>query len=329
MPDAKLLFLHALTGLHPGAGVALGVVDLPVARERHTQWPLIPGSSLKGVLRAACSERFRSMRAGIPRRSAEAPRGSSASVSASRRQPPGAPEVAAMFGPDTNNASDFAGAVSLTDARLLAFPVRSLRGVFAWTTCPGALERFARDAKLLAGVDGAPEPPRVERGQAACPPSCDLVVADDRLVLEEFEYRRVADDGAAEWLASRVVEDSATAQRLRRNLVVLHDDDFTWFVRHATEVVARVGLDYETKTVRDGALFYEEFIPAETILYASVIAAASRSQEVALAADEVLDLLTKAVPEVLQVGADQTIGKGLCSARFLEGGERAPGEASS
>ena len=51
-----LLFLHAQTAIHPGSGTALGVVDLPVQRERHTQWPVIPGSSLKGVLRDCCRQ---------------------------------------------------------------------------------------------------------------------------------------------------------------------------------------------------------------------------------------------------------------------------------
>ena len=48
---SSVLYIHALTSLHPGSGTALGVVDLPVQRERHTQWPTIPGSALKGVLR--------------------------------------------------------------------------------------------------------------------------------------------------------------------------------------------------------------------------------------------------------------------------------------
>ena len=54
MSESAVLFIHALTGLHPGSGTALGVVDLPVQRERHTQWPVIPGSSLKGILRSTC-----------------------------------------------------------------------------------------------------------------------------------------------------------------------------------------------------------------------------------------------------------------------------------
>ncbi len=70
------------------------------------------------------------------------------------------------------------------------------------------------------------------------------------IVLEEFEFTRSADiGGAAAWIADRAVTDDATRNRLKSHLVVLHDNDFTHFVRHATEVSARIGLDYETKTV--------------------------------------------------------------------------------
>ena len=116
---AALLFLHAQTSLHPGSGTALGVVDLPVQRERHTQWPLIPGSSLKGVVRDAC-----------------------------RRRSGNDDQLYAAFGPDTPDADKHAGAISLTDARILAFPVRSLKGVFAWATCPAVPGRLNRDLSL-------------------------------------------------------------------------------------------------------------------------------------------------------------------------------------
>lgn len=124
MPSSAMLFIHCLTGLHPGSGTALGVVDLPVQRERHTQWPIVPGSSLKGVLRANCA--------------------SSADGRLDER-------VLAAFGPETSRAADHAGAVSISDARLLAFPVRSLKGVFAWTTCQATLSRLRRDLGVLGG----------------------------------------------------------------------------------------------------------------------------------------------------------------------------------
>ncbi len=307
MADANLLFIHALTSVHPGGGAALGVVDLPVQRERHTQWPMIAGSGLKGTFRDAC------------------------------RRPMDGGEWLAAFGPETTNASDHAGALAFTDARLLAFPVRSLRGIFAWATCPAVLHRFGRDAKLLAGSTTAPPaPPPVERGQAACPSASDNLVDGRCLLLEEFEFLRTGDDSGiaaiAAWLAGRAIGDEETGARLKRNLVVLHDDDFTYFARHATEVVARVGLDYESKTVRKGALFYEEFLPPETLLYSVVLATASRRRSktdrngkesrarVDLDAARMLGLLRRHTPPTLQIGADQTIGKGLWCARQTGGG---------
>lgn len=301
---ANLLFLHALTGLHPGGGTAAGVVDLPVQRERHTQWPMIPGSGLKGVLRDACR----------------------------RMLGAGNDELLAAFGPpppseagasQTTKASDFAGALAFTDARVVAFPIRSLRGVFAWVTCPAVLERLGRDARLLAkDGKGPPAPPPVEHGCAACPQKSDNLIEGSRLLLEEFEFRRTGDDGGVgAWLARTAVADKATAGRLTRNLVVLHDDDFTHFVRHATEVVARIGLDYETKTARGQALFYEEFLPPETLFCAVALATGSRNERVERDAIGMLHLLRSHTPPVLQIGADQTIGKGLCAIRVVESGD--------
>ena len=298
--DANLLFIHALTGLHPGGGAAIGVVDLPVQRERHTQWPVVAGASLKGVLRDAC------------------------------RTGASEGEWLAAFGPETERASDFAGALAFTDARLLAFTVRSLRGVFAWATCPAVLDRLRRDARLLAGSESPPpEPPRPARGEAACPTQSDNLIDGDRLLLEEFEFRRSGDDGGvAAWLATHALpeSDGATAERLARNLIVLHEDDFTHFARHATEVIARVGLDYERKTAKKGALFYEEFLPPETLFYAVVLAKASRHPDAGGEAADMLRFLRKRMPAVVQIGADQTIGKGLCATRVVGRGMDGGGE---
>lgn len=297
MPDAKLLFIHALTGLHPGSGSALGVVDMPVQRERHTQWPLIPGSSLKGVLRDTC-------RPGDSHGDEHE-------------------EWLAAFGPETNNASDFAGALALTDARLLAFPVRSLHGVFAWATCPAALARAKRDANLLLKNTDTPDIPCPKRGTALCANASNLRIGEkNRLLLEEFEFQC---DGAGQELVdqwakrlAQAVQDKATQERLQGHLVILHDDDFTYFTRHATEVIARVGLDYETKTAKDGALFYEEFLPAETLFYAVVMGSDSRNDKVPRDGKEMLAWLEDKLPQTLQIGGDQTIGKGICAIKISQ-----------
>ena len=51
-----LTLVHAMSPLHAGTGHSVGAIDLPIARERPTGIPLIPGSSLKGALRARSAD---------------------------------------------------------------------------------------------------------------------------------------------------------------------------------------------------------------------------------------------------------------------------------
>lgn len=216
--SAAVLFLHAQTGLHSGSGTALGTVDLPVQRERHTQWPTIAGSALKGVLRDLC-------RKGAKR---ERPEGESLSPRcwANRRHQ----KLVAAFGPGTpEESSEHAGAIALTDARILAFPVRSLRGVFAWVTCPAVLERLNRDLKL-AGFPPLGRIPSVADNRVVCTADSPLLVGPqrDKVVIEEFEFGKVPSDCGplADWIARRAVADDNTQERLRSHLALLSDNDF-------------------------------------------------------------------------------------------------------
>ena len=231
-------------------------------------------------------------------------------------------DVLAVFGPETGAASDHAGAVAFSDARILAFPVRSLTGVFAWVTCRDVLTRLRRDLGLV-GTDFRAVP-TVKEGQAACVKDSPLIAHGEKLMLEELEFSRSGDVGEddigkiAGWIASQAVEDEGTKDRLCSHLAVLPDDDFTYFVRNATEVVARIGLD-EKKTVRTGALFYEEYLPAETLFYSLVICSDSRRPASKLsAAADILNWLRASAPGTLQIGGGETVGKGFCAVRFAD-----------
>src|SRR5690606_29953931 len=115
--------LQVLTPLHLGEGAQVGAVDLPVARERHTDWPFVPGASLKGALRAhACRDG----------RSDE--------------------DIQRVFGADPGEAL-FRGATSFGDGVLLGVPARTITSTFALLVSPLTLGRFARE------VSGAPEIP--------------------------------------------------------------------------------------------------------------------------------------------------------------------------
>ncbi|MCC7367674.1 MAG: type III-B CRISPR module RAMP protein Cmr4 [Chloroflexi bacterium] len=298
---AAVIGFYAETPMHPGRGASVGAIDLPVQRERHLDYPMIPGSSLKGALRARARGR---------------PGWSSAAGSLSK--------LTTVFGPETDHASDHAGALALTDARLLLFPVRSLHGVFAWTTSPLALTRYQRDL-VAAGAIVPWQPPVVQGGHALVAPGAE-VAANGAVTLEEFSYaagdspavRAIADD-----LAATLLPDSAEyapwQERLPRQLVVLPDDDFRDFVRTATEIVARIRIDDETGTVADGGLWYEEQIPPESLFYALALATPPRTRNggtgLPRSAAEVLATLDDLGLDRLQLGGDETVGRGIVKVR--------------
>lgn len=333
-----LLGLHAQTPMHPGCGTALGTVDLPVQRERHTHWPNIAGSALKGILRDGHREQIAVLSDLDDRERHDDERDDEGNVipdkraardpSHSRRKKADATmDLTTIFGPPSGSSSEFAGSLSVSDGRLLAFPVRSLKGIFAWITCPSVLERLKRDATLadLNVTFTIPRPKDEEH--AIVPEDCPCEVAK-HVVLEEYEYSIESTDAGpvAEWISARLLPEGdhyqATRERFGRQLIILHDDAYTHFVRYATEVLARIGLDYETKTVKGGALFYQEFLPSEALFYAVLLANPARAKlgPKGKSADDVLQDVEKHLAHWLQVGGDETTGKGYCWTRFLRGG---------
>jgi CRISPR-associated protein Cmr4 len=268
---------------------------MPIQRERHTEWPMIAGSSLKGVIR----DHYRP----------------------SDDDSKAKETWCDVFGAEPGTDEPQSGSISFTDARILAFPVRSARGVFAWVTCKDVLERLTRDAKLAGlestwSLNGS-----TSKGAIA---SSDQVVIKDggnqKMLLEEYDFDVVADDEqakkVAEWIAERATSDSFTKERIKTHFVIIPGDEFTHFVKHATEVSARIGLDYKTKTAKGGALFYEEFLPPETLMYSVVIANNSRRPSSSMTAEQVFEFVSESFKQensTLQIGANETIGKGICS----------------
>ena len=48
--NAKVMFIYTETSLHCGSGTSLGVIDLPIQREKYTDYPVCQASGIKGVV---------------------------------------------------------------------------------------------------------------------------------------------------------------------------------------------------------------------------------------------------------------------------------------
>ncbi|HLI49723.1 MAG TPA: type III-B CRISPR module RAMP protein Cmr4 [Chthonomonas sp.] len=276
---AWALFLHALTPLHSGTGQAVGVIDLPIAREKATGWPVLPASGIKGVFRDEAAQLVDES------------------------------TVDKLFGkPNKNGEDGSAGLLCFGDQRLLCLAVRSFYGTFAYVTSPLVLSRLKRDLSV-AGLDLLPslEKPLNTNGSALIPTKSEIADKEkQKLYFEDIDIEGKA-SGDAENVAQELAgllfpgQESLFTERF----AVVPDDIFTFLCETATEVTARVKLQDDTKTVQSGGLWYEEAVPAESIFCGIVMW--TGKEDDAKEAEGVLSKITK-----IQVGGKASVGRGIC-----------------
>ncbi len=296
MTTTRLLFIHALSPVHAGTGQSTGAIDLAIARDRATEHPIIPGSTIKGCLR--------------DRAQAEKPK-----------------DTIAIFGPDTAKAHEHAGALVFGDANLLLLPVRSVAGTFAWVTSPFLLARFARDAKE-AGLSPHSIPSIASIGDCATTPNSTLKVQANniqRVIFEDLDLATSAQgalptaaDQWADLLSKQLFkDDDFWKTQLKQKLCIVHDDVMTFLARHATDVSTRVSIDDQSKTVKDGQLWTEENLPSETILYA--LLAAMPNGKTGKTDKQIFEVMESLATKPLQMGGNATVGRGRCRLVLTKG----------
>lgn len=323
----RLFHLHTLSALHCGTGQSVGVVDLPIARARATQLPIVPGSSLRGVLRQEIGSRERGLET-------------------------------ALFGPRTikDSSSSFAGALTVGDAHLLVMPVRALAGVVSYVTSPFILRRYARD--LAAAGLKAPDIPvpvgvqqalittnsvnlagnpsgnpadnaagrlpsnRADNTHTNTSSSSSNSSSTNTLVLEDLDLkaqRSVSTDDWAKTIAALVHPGDAAAQAdFIERFAILSDDILSYLSETATELRTRISIDQDTGTVKQGALWFEEHLPAESVLWGVYALSDSNEPSQRRDAAELATALAHSFPlqsALLQLGGQAGVGRGLV--RFM------------
>lgn len=271
--NTRPFLLHALSPLHSGTGHTPDIIDLPTARMKATGIPFLPGSSIKGVLRDA-------------------------------RRATDREKTEAVFGPSDDPAAH-AGALVVTDARLLALPVRSFRGTFAWVTSPLLLTLAKRDLGepnlVVPAIDGRGA--RLAQGT--------ICVHNDRLYLEDLDLAAAVAVEASAWAHRLAPLASPGEDIFTKRFAIIDDDTMGFLWETATQVDTRVRLDERTRTVAKGALWLEESLPPETLLIGLLAADRSRRRDVRMTPDEVLGFVLSN-EEVHQFGGKATTGRGRC-----------------
>lgn len=291
-----LLFLYAESPVHAGAADSEGVLDLPVQREVSTGYPVIWGQSLKGALRQAAED------AGWGE------------------------DTIDLFGPTVQASGGSgleAGRLVVGDARLVALPVATLRRCYAWVTTTRSLGLLSRAYARLERR--TPPVPSCLADEAVAVGDPWTSVEHDVLGPCVLDVRRDPSDELGQW-ADRIATDGigsgpgpeTFAAKFRTDLLLVGEDLASPLLKECTEISVRVQLD-ENKTVANGP-FHTEYLPGETLLAASLSLRPARGAKNADEAreDRGPELLRELLHgQLLQVGGDETIGKGLVWCRLV------------
>ncbi|AFM05733.1 CRISPR-associated protein, Cmr4 family [Bernardetia litoralis DSM 6794] len=332
---ANPLFLICETQLHAGSGDDLGIVDLPIQRERHTSFPKIEASSFKGAVREALEN---------PKKNLILLQNDQNNFDETKYEEYQT-KIHRIFGYDEKSDKgtkafkgenklnpDFAGCISFSDARLLLFPVKSMKGVFAWITCPRVLQQFEKDMKLTEGNENfeiTNIPDQIEDGEAyLIGNSTNTKIGTSNIVLEEYAFEiknpplgTIGDKSLGEWISVNLFnEQPLWKEKVKKDILVLSNNDFKDFVNLSTEVITRTKIDNYTGTVATGQLFTEEYLPSESILYTLVLTAPELTKATSkLSVEEVESFFETSInsQEIIQVGGNSTLGKGLIRTKFL------------
>jgi len=280
-----LVLIRAVTNLHPGTGRAGEVVDLPVQRDG-IGYPIIYSSSLKGSLKSL----FWNLGEGNNARE--------------------------LFGsePDEREES-FSSAIAILDALLVAFPVRSLVGVYGFATSPYLLKRL-RQYCDIAGEScdflNSLSALEVERGKCF---TNDEALGNMQVELNESKNFIINERIAVQPKTDKSEEVKKLESFIgieSGRLIVLRDDDCLEGITGSLMKVTRTRLDRQTKTVVPGALWTEEYVPIGSV-FATVVLY-SRSKKNGFSSKDVAqkfrEMLNKSRNYVI-VGGDETVGKGI------------------
>ena len=297
--------LRALSPVHCGIGQGLNDIDLPTARSRVSGHPIVPGSSIKGVIK----DEFLHNDLGKNSDTMDWEE-----------------SVRSLFGDDS---VEYASALSLGDANLLALPVRSFFGTFAYLASPYTLHQFKNLCRRINTPEDLPAIPTIglnaddgsykvllTAGSLLKQPGNNAVLLEEMdLLIDENDNLA---DGWADIIAPLFYEDEEGQILFKNRFAIVDDNVLNFCCESGLPVDARIAMNHETGTVKEGALWYEETIPPESLFAGVVGVDDSHKSDHKATADELASVLTTPGSIYCQIGGKATTGKGFVCVNFKE-----------
>lgn len=288
MTDFRIGYLYSLAPIHCGGEGNLGNI-LEIAREVHTNFPYIPGSSWRGALRDEVSN-----------------------------QDLDAANV--LFGKELGSDGQMGvHQVWFGDARLLWVPMRtmSMNGtdVFTWVSCHSLI----RDHALMAQKEGIIFPATPVGTRAGT-----YMVADAQIQVTAFnEQQKKAIALTGSWPSSL---SSAVKPTWETNCLVLPDADFQVLMEHSLWTQVRNKIQDETNGANQAGsaeVFWTDVcIPRDTIFYFTWGYNLLKNNPVT---SEQHEMLITTLQGLVQVGGQANVGRGWAQSWVADSKTPVPG----
>lgn len=318
-----LVLYRCETPLHIGSGNEMGVVDLPIQREKHTGFPKMEASGLKGGFRAFFEQKNVEKVNEVLEQEKALSKKSNSKI------------IETFFGSENESEDAKAGGLIFTDGRLLLFPIRAGIDVFRWITCPYVLQRFSRELErygknneagyidaILNGIDyeqlsnGTVYQITKEKVKQNEKQTEDISITLGHF---SFETKKLEIEQAKNFISILEIvcnKDDYLSQKIQKNIVLVSDELFSYFTEMNTQMDTRICIG-DNGVVKDGGLFTEESLPEESILYSFIDEWKTKEKKVNYSAVKNFysEVKTRNL-QWLQLGGDTTIGKGIVRIEF-------------
>lgn len=274
---SKLNILRCITPLHAGSGQDGGMIDLSIQREATTNFPKIESSSFKGALKHFAEYNNLNIKTFL----------------GTKKDP---------------------SKIMITDSKLLFFPIKTAKNIFALVTCPLILNRLYEECtyyfndeemKKLEQLSKFNNELKYINNNRCYVISNSMVMGKlkDKIILDKYQFKTIELSGASD-NNENILKTNLLAfdfpEELIDRTVIIDDDYFKYIIESNLEIATRIEINNTTGTNKGKSLFTEENLPAESILYNFIMDTPyikNKNTEIEL-------------PKTFQIGGDASIGKG-------------------
>lgn len=168
-------------------------------------------------------------------------------------------ETKLLFG-----GSKIGGQLSFTDLKLLFFPIKSSQNIFSLISCPYVLDRFLQDTlsyhvKIKELYNMLSDYENLNNNLALVTANSEGNIYLGKCI---FKTRKIECDD--------LFENFKEYDDILNRIVIVSNKNFKDFVSYYTYITTRNSINKETGTSMGSALFTQEYLPDESILYGIV-----------------------------------------------------------